>query len=147
MDTGIKVGDCMKALLITISYDDTVEKAAKLMKKHEIGSILVADGNKIDAIVTEGDIVRKVVAVGKLDVPMRKVVSKPLLSIRADVDLVNAAKALAKHDVRRLAVVNSAGKVVGMISERDILKISPALYDLIAEREHLSEEQKPSLRP
>jgi len=135
----------MKALLVTISYDDNVEKAAKLMKKHDVGSILVADGKKIDAIVTEGDIVRKAVAIGKLNVPVRKVASKPLLTIRADVDLVNAAKALAKNDVRRLAVVNSAGKVVGMISERDILKISPALYDLIAEREHLREEQKPTL--
>jgi len=146
MDTGIKVGDCMKGLLVTISYDDTVEKAAKLMKKHDLGSVLVADGRKIEAIVTEGDIVRKAVAAGKLDIPLRKVASKPLLSIRADRDLVEAAKALARNDIRRLAVVDSAGKVVGMISERDILKISPALYDLIAEREHLSEEQKPSLR-
>jgi len=146
MDTGIKVGDCMKALLVTISYDDTVEKAAKLMKKNDIGSVLVVDGRKIEAIVTEGDIVRKAVAAGKLDVPIRKVASKPLLTIRADKDLVEAAKALAKNNIRRLAVVDSAGKVVGMISERDILKISPALYDLIAEREHLSEEQKPSLR-
>jgi len=146
MDTGIKVGDCMKALLVTISYNDTVEKAAKLMKKNDLGSVLVADGKKIEAIVTEGDIVRKAVAVGKLDVPIKKVASKPLLTIRADRDLVEAAKALAKNGIRRLAVVDSAGKVVGMISERDILKISPALYDLIAEREHLSEEQKPSLR-
>jgi CBS domain-containing protein len=145
MDTGIKVGDCMKALLVTISYNDTVEKAAKLMKKHDLGSVLVADGSKIDAIVTEGDIVRKVAAVGRLDVPIRKVASKPLLTIRADRDLVEAAKILARNNVRRLAVVNNAGKVVGMISERDILKISPALYDLIAEREHLVEEQKPSL--
>ena len=136
----------MKGLLVTISYDDTVEKAAKLMKKHDLGSVLVADGRKIEAIVTEGDIVRKAVAAGKLDIPLRKVASKPLLSIRADRDLVEAAKALARNDIRRLAVVDSAGKVVGMISERDILKISPALYDLIAEREHLSEEQKPSLR-
>jgi len=136
----------MKALLVTISYNDTVEKAAKLMKKNDLGSVLVADGKKIEAIVTEGDIVRKAVAVGKLDVPIKKVASKPLLTIRADRDLVEAAKALAKNGIRRLAVVDSAGKVVGMISERDILKISPALYDLIAEREHLSEEQKPSLR-
>ena len=136
----------MKALLVTISYDDTVEKAAKAMKKNDLGSVLVADGRKIDAIVTEGDIVRKAVAVGKLDVPIKKVASKPLLTIRADRDLVEAAKLLARNNIRRLAVVDSAGKVVGMISERDILKISPALYDLIAEREHLAEEQKPSLR-
>ena len=84
MDTGIKVGDCMKALLVTISYNDTVEKAAKLMKKNDLGSVLVADGKKIEAIVTEGDIVRKAVAVGKLDVPIKKVASKPLLTIRAD---------------------------------------------------------------
>ncbi len=146
MDTGIKVGDCMKALLVTISYNDTVEKAAKLMKKHDLGSVLVADGRNIEAIVTEGDIVRNAVAKGRLDIPIRKVASRPLLCIRADKDLVEAAKALARNNIRRLAVVDSAGKVVGMISERDILKISPALYDLIAEREHLSEEQKPSLR-
>jgi CBS domain-containing protein len=146
MDTGIKVGDCMKALLITISYDDTVEKAAKLMKKNDLGSVLVADGRKIEAIVTEGDIVRNAVALGRLDIPIRKVATKPLLTIRADRDLVEAAKAMARNNIRRLAVVDSAGIVVGMISERDILKISPALYDLIAEREHIAEEQKPSLR-
>ena len=134
----------MRALLVTINYDDTVEKAAKLMKKYDLGSILVFDGKKIDAIVTEGDIVQKAVAAGRLDIPIRKVASRPLLAIRADEDLVNAARAMAKNDVRRLAVVNGAGKVVGMISERNILKISPALYDLIAEREHLREEQNPA---
>ena len=112
--------------------------------KYDLGSILVFDGKKIDAIVTEGDIVQKAVAAGRLDIPIRKVASRPLLAIRADEDLVNAARAMAKNDVRRLAVVNGAGKVVGMISERNILKISPALYDLIAEREHLREEQNPA---
>lgn len=140
MDTGIKVGECMKTLLVTIDRNDSAVCAAKTMKKKDVGSVLVTSGREIMAIVTDEDIVRKAVAAGKLDVTVDKIASKPLISISAEADLVEAAKAMAKKNVRRLVVVDKAKKVVGMISQTDILKLSPSLYDLIAEREHILAE-------
>ncbi len=134
----------MKTLLVTMDYNASVVEAAKVMKKKDVGSILVSDGKKIGAIVTDEDIVRKAVATGDIDVKVRKIATKPLITIHPGADLVEAARQMAKKNVRRLVVLDSADRVVGMISQTDIMKLSPSLYDLIAEREHVHEEQEPS---
>ena len=143
MDTGIKVGDCMKTLLVTINHTDTVVEAAKAMKKKDVGSVLVTGGKgNIEAIATDEDIVRKAVALGKLDLEIGKIASKPLVTISALADLNDAAKQMSRKKLRRLVVVDSAEKVVGMISQSDIMELSPSLYDLIAEREHVEAESR-----
>ena len=143
MDTGIKVGDCMKTLLVTIAHTDTVVNAAKLMKRKDVGSVLVTDGKgAITGIVTDEDIARKAVAKGSLKAKAGEVASRPLISISASADLSEAATIMARKGVRRLVVVDSAAKVVGMISQTDIMKLSPSLYDLIAERESMETETR-----
>ncbi len=135
METGIKVGDVMKTGLITISEDQTVLDAAKLMKKNHVGSILVSSENGgIKGIVTRSDIVERAIASGKGDdCKIREVMSKPLVGLEPDADVSDAAKLMGNEDLRRLVVFRK-GKIVGIISDKDIVKISPSLYDLIAEK-------------
>ncbi len=135
METGIKVGDIMKTSLITIADTSTVQQAAKIMKSHRVGSLLVNDKNrKIYAILTDRDLVEKAIAKGlKSNGTIAKLVSKPLVGIEPDADISEAAKLMGNEDLRRLVVLKE-GKVVGILSEKDIVKISPSLYDLIAEK-------------
>ncbi|MCK4858917.1 MAG: CBS domain-containing protein [candidate division Zixibacteria bacterium] len=136
MDTGIKVGDCMQSSLITITESASIFDAARKMKDSSVGSLLVEGTKGVYGIVTADDIVLKAVAADKMDSSVKKIASKPLISVAVDADLAEAAKMLGERDVKRL-VVQSRQKIVGIISQKDIVRISPSLYDLIAEREHL----------
>ena len=135
METGIKVGDVMKTNLITISEDKTVFDAAKLMKKSHVGSILVKTRKGgLTGIVTRSDLVERCLAEGKGGAcKVGNVMSQPLVGVEPEADVSDAAKLMGNEDLRRL-VVYRKGKIVGVLSDRDIVKISPSLYDLIAEK-------------
>lgn len=133
MQTGIKVGDCMKTSLVTISDDAEVHEAAALMRDKDVGSLLVTDASKkIYGIVTERDLVVKALAGNKCGAQVKELACKPLKTISVDVDLSDAARQMGSKDIKRLVVTRN-GKIVGIISQKDIIRISPSLYDLIAE--------------
>ena len=135
METGIKVGDIMKTRLISITENSTIQQAAKIMKSKDVGSVLVTDKSKhIYGILTDMDLVEKALAKGlRLNTSIKTMVSKPLIGIDPSEDLSEAARLMGNEDLRRL-VVFKEGKVVGILSENDIVKISPSLYDIIAEK-------------
>ncbi|MFH0922512.1 MAG: CBS domain-containing protein [Candidatus Micrarchaeota archaeon] len=137
MDTGIKVGDCMKTSLVTIDENACIYDAAELMTKKGVGSLLVVSKGNIEAIVTDADLVRKCVAKRKMDLKVKNVASKPLVTIAPTVDLSEAARLMGLKRIKRLVVVKD-GRVSGIISETDIVQISPSLYDLIVERDRIT---------
>ena len=139
METGVKAGDCMRRSLVTISDDASMYEAAKVMTDARVGGLLVTDAKKkIYAMMTDDDIVRKAVATKKMDLKVKDIASKPLIGVAASADINEAAKLMGQKNIKRLAVFD-AGKIVGIMSERDIVRISPSLYDLIAEKEHLKQ--------
>lgn len=128
----------MTTTLVTVRESASVVEAARLMKKSRIGSLLVTDDDgKIYGILTADDIVGKAVAFEKTNEPVKAFASKPLLCVPMDADLSEAAELMGKKNVKRLIVTGPGGRISGLISDRDIVKISPSLYDLIAERERL----------
>lgn len=135
MDTGIKVGDCMRTQLVTLSDSATAFDAAEAMLKNNVGSLLVVDAkDKPYALLTDEDLVRKVLAKRKTDARVKDVCSKPLIGVTPDADIREAARMMGEKRIKRL-VVFKGKEVVGVISARDIVDLSPSLYDLIAERE------------
>ena len=139
MDTGIKVGDCMKTALVTIGENASVFEAAKKMADHKIGCVLVEKDGKITGIVTDSDLVRKCLATKNVNHKIFEVASKHIVGISPDADLSEAARLMGLKKVRRLAV-QKGHDVVGIISQSDIIRISPSLYDLIAQKQALQAE-------
>ncbi|MEM2947987.1 MAG: CBS domain-containing protein [Candidatus Anstonellales archaeon] len=136
MGSEIKVGEVMRKTVVTASKDSTVTEAASLMKKYNVGSVIALDNGKAVGILTERDIVRKVVAVSKnpAEVKIGEVMSRPLRVITPQVSLEDAAKTMKKFGVRRLPVINESGELVGIITENDIMKLFPSVVDLIEEK-------------
>ncbi|MEK6982384.1 MAG: CBS domain-containing protein [Candidatus Micrarchaeota archaeon] len=139
MGSDLKVGDIMTKKVIVISMGTNVGEAAKLMKKHSIGSLIIVDkknGNKAKGIMTERDIVHKIIALKKnpYETTVDKIMSTPLAVVLPTTSIEVAAKAMRKDKVKRLPVVNDKDQLVGIISEDDIMKIFPAVIDLIEER-------------
>jgi len=127
----------MRSELATISDQASIFEAAEKMTRQDVGCLVVTDvRDKIYALITDEDLVRKVLAKKRLDAKVSDVASKPLIGLPPDADLSEAAKLMGKKRVKRLVVFRGRD-VVGLISARDIVDLSPSLYDLIAERERI----------
>jgi len=105
--------------------DDMVIKAAELMKSSNIGSIPVIENEqtkKLVGIVTDRDLTLKIVAKG-LDAKSTKVESvmtRKVVTCRAEDDLQKALDAMAEHQLRRIPVVDNDNKILGIIAQADV---------------------------
>ena len=118
----VRIGHIMKRDLVSIQYGEAVFHAATLMRIRQVGSVLVKHGEEIVGIVTESDIVRKVVAMDRAPAytPVELIMSSPLISIGEDSPLFEAASMMEESGTRHLAVADQ-GDIVGMLSARDLL--------------------------
>lgn len=114
----------------TIVPDDhTVRRAAEVMVERDIGSVIVAHNNREVGMLTERDILKKVVARG-LDVNrvmIKDVMSKPLITIRDDVTIWDGANLMAKHHIRRLPIADQRGEIIGIVTTRTISDALPVI--------------------
>jgi CBS domain-containing protein len=143
MGSDIKVGDVMTRQVIVAPYGNTLLDVAKLMKKHSIGSVIIVEdqsGKHAKGIITERDIVNKVLAMGKdpYKVTVEQIMSKPLRVVRPETTIEDAAKAMKENTIKRLPVVNDDNELIGILSEGDIMKIFPIVVELIEEKAALS---------
>jgi CBS domain-containing protein len=131
----LKVGDVMTRGVICVGTEDTVRNAAEVMKKNDISAVVVVDKGEGVGIVTERDILSKVVAEGEnpATVMVSDVMASPLITISPDADIDDAARSMRDKNIHRL-LVKDKGKLIGVISEFDIVRVEPALHLLI--REH-----------
>ena len=112
----------MSKVLLKVDGQTQIQEVAKLMKRERVGSILVTQEDHINGIVTETDIVTKLVApnLSADSTPAETIMSSPLLAIEADRSLLEASDLMDRKHVRHLAVREN-GKIVGMVSARDLL--------------------------
>lgn len=108
--------------VVMLDSDQTIEKAAKKMREEQIGSILVSENNEPVGIVTERDILYRVVASGRdpSKFRLKDIMSKPLISIDANAKVKDAIALMSKSDIRRL-VVKEGKNVIGVISQRAVV--------------------------
>lgn len=133
MDLKMLVGDCMTRGVITLDKTKTVYDAAKLISSKEIGSVIITDKKDAIGILTERDIVSKIVAKNKdpKKVKLEKVMSKPLKAIYAHQTIQDAALAMRQNKIKRLAVLDKDNKLVGIITQGDLIGVYPGIVDLI----------------
>jgi CBS domain-containing protein len=107
---------------ITVERDMDVQTAARLMRDRRISSLFVTKGKEIVGILTDTDMVRRVVAAGvdTLTTTAEKIMSTPILTIEEDKTVLDASDLMAQKRIRHLGVTQG-GKLVGMLSVRDIL--------------------------
>jgi len=147
MKTGYKVGDAMTKKPITISPNTSLEECSKIMANNHVGSVIIKEDNILKGILTEQDIVRKAVALG-LDTKktnVGEIMIKELKTIAPEDDVYDALVTMKDLNIRQLPVVEK-GKMVGLLTLKDILKIQPQLFDLLVEKFELREESRKPIR-
>lgn len=143
MAIDLLVKQAMTISPVTISPDKTVLKAVKKMKEHKVGSLLVIKDSTLLGIITESDVMRDVAAENKKPSTkkVKDVMTEEIVSVSPEESLSDATRKMVKKNVRRLPVMKS-GKLIGLLTEKDILKVAPSLSDLIIERMHVKERTR-----
>lgn len=133
--TGIKVKDAMISKVITAKPSDSVYAAAKLMKDEDVGMLVVVEGGRPAGVITREDVVVKVVAAKKDSekVKIKDVMGAPVITSFPDEDIADAARKMSSRGYERIPVV-SMGKLVGIVSDREVAKVAPAAIEILRER-------------
>ena len=129
------VREAMSSPVITVSEDSDISEVARLMKEHNLGAIVVnSKSGEPVGIVTERDIVTRVVAEGNKTKGMKSkdVMSSPLRVVKAETPLTEAMRTMDKLNIRRLGVTYK-GQLVGVISQKDIIRIIPTIMEIVRE--------------
>ena len=115
------VRDAMTADARSIAASASVVEAARLMREQDIGSLPITDDEQLVGMITDRDIATRVVAEASdpNQTPVGDVYSRDLISVEPDDDLDEALRLMARHQVRRLAVVEN-GELVGIVAQADI---------------------------
>jgi CBS domain-containing protein len=119
----LKVKDVMVSNLITIEAGATVKKAAELMDKHDIGCLIVVSYGNPVGIVTERDMLGRVL-LQKRDLGKTKVgniMSAPLIASSPDTDIRDAVRLMNERRIKKLPVIEE-GQLIGLISLTDVMR-------------------------
>ncbi|MFQ5909425.1 MAG: cyclic nucleotide-binding/CBS domain-containing protein [Thermoplasmata archaeon] len=140
-DLSIPVMEVMSGNPVSVGPKETVDLASKLMKDKGIGSLIIVKNGKPVGIITEKDIVAKVVAENAQPsaVKVKEIMSSPVKTIHPHESVENAAKLMAENKIRRL-VVSEGDELLGIVTENDVLSIWPNLIELMREVSRISSQ-------
>ena len=141
----MKIRDLMIGKVITVDSDYTVKHATDIMNRCGIGSVVVLEKERVAGILTERDILKRIVAVAKDPEKtfVREIMSRPVIVVGPDVVLENAVMLMFKHKIKKLPVIESRrGKeeLVGLVTLTDIARVQTNLIRQL--REHFEREGK-----
>jgi len=131
-DVSLRVEDVMVKEVITIDEDFTVKEAAEIMNKFEIGCLIGVRKGKAMGILTERDVLKRVVAQGR-DASKTKVkdaMTSPLVIAEPSMDLAEAVKLMFQMKIKKLPVVDGK-RLVGLVSLTDIARFQPQMITIL----------------
>ncbi len=117
------VREIMKKNVITIDAEKTIEEACKIMGEKHIGSLIVTLDNKPCGIFTERDLISKVISknVNMKEAKVKDFMSSPLIFVKPDFHIREAAKIMFEMHIRRLPVIEN-DKLVGIFTSSDFIE-------------------------
>lgn len=124
--------------VFSVNPDETVFRALETMAEHNIGAVLVLDGDELSGILTERDYARKVKlqALGSNETPVGQIMTAVVHTVGPTATVAECMQLMTDQRVRHLPVVDDEGHLVGVVSIGDVVKAMIAQQrDLIADLE------------
>ena len=118
------VSEHMTASLLTVSPDATLAEAAAAMAARGVGAVVVLDGESVAAILTERDVMKAVAAGKDGSAPVEEWMTRHPDTIEPSDTTDHAASLMIHGGFRHLPVVEAGGRVVGIVSIRDLMKVA-----------------------
>lgn len=134
MELKISVKDIMTRNVVTVDIKSDVQKLAKKMLTYKVGSVIVTDKSQPVGIVTERDIVKKIVSknLKAEEISIKDLMTTPLLTIPSTEDVNEVMQKMVKLEIRRLPVVEK-GKLVGLVTDTDLIAISSQMGNIFSD--------------
>ncbi|MGA3190957.1 MAG: CBS domain-containing protein [Candidatus Bathyarchaeia archaeon] len=131
-DVSLRVEDIMVKEVVTIDEDLTVKEAAEIMNKFEIGCVIGVRKGKAMGILTERDVLKRIVAEGKdaSKTKVRDAMTSPLVIAEPSMDLAEAVKMMFQMKIKKLPVVDGK-RLVGLVSLTDIARFQPQMITIL----------------
>ena len=142
MDSEIAVRDIMTKNVYVLDASCSVLDVAQEMSQHNAGSIIITKEDKAAGIITERDTVSKVTARDVIPSNMiaEEIMSSPIITTGPDTSVIEASELMVRSGIRRLAVLDD-DEIVGLITDRDVLTISPGLHTILRDLIEMNREQ------
>lgn len=146
----IIVREVMNSPVITSGPDDTIRQISQKMTENSIGSIIIVENSTPIGMVTDGDIIDRVVSssLNPDQTKAREIMSTPIYTVESEAKVIDAAKYMRKKKIKRVGVTYK-GKIEGILSIWDILAVTPEIVEIFSERLNIetsfSESQKGSI--
>jgi CBS domain-containing protein len=126
------VKDIMAKKIVSVESTVNVGDAIKLMAERNIGSVVVTRDGEMVGILTERDVLKKCYAPGQYTtMKAGEVMSEPLITIRGDAAIGDAADLMAEKNARRLLVTEN-DKIQGIISQRDVMEATQYVFKVLS---------------
>ncbi|HEY9246088.1 MAG TPA: CBS domain-containing protein [Candidatus Methanoperedens sp.] len=134
MEVRMPVKDIMTREVAAIDIKSNVPQLATKMLELNVGSILITDNNRPVGIVTERDIVKKIVSKNRkpADISIKELMTTPLITIPVTEDVTDAMQKMVKLQIRRLPVVENA-KLVGIVTDMDLIAVSAEMGNIFSD--------------
>src|SRR5271157_5503009 len=144
METRLAVRDVMTRTVVTATPEMTAAQAGKKMVEKRVGSIIIVKNEKPVGIVTESDMVAKVIFknVKPSSIKLDQLMSKPLITTKSSDDVHDAVLMMAQKKIRRLPVLDG-DELVGIITDADVIQVSSEVNQIL---DNLIEMNKASVR-
>jgi len=130
----MKVRDIMVSDVKTIDKESTIQEAADLMSQNSIGSLIVVEDSRVIGIITERDILNKMVAESKnaSKTFVKDIMTREVIMIRPDADIEDAVDVMMEKRIKKLPVVEG-NALVGIITSMDVCTASPKALEKLGE--------------
>jgi CBS domain-containing protein len=131
----VLVRDVMSKNVRVVRPDSSAKEVVATMNKFNIGSVVVVQGERPVGIITERDILRRIVepCLAPETLTARQIMSSPVITIDENASINEAAKLMAKKGIKRLLVTRNNDKLVGIITFTDIVAKVPDMLSILEE--------------
>ena len=128
----LKAEDVMVKEVVTIDANKTAKDAADMMNRYEIGCLIVVRKGKAIGIMTERDLLKRVISEARNPdtTKVKDIMSKPLIVVEGDTELEDAARLMFKMKIKKLPIVQQ-GKLSGLVTLTDLARFQPQMIKIL----------------
>ncbi|HII92814.1 MAG TPA: CBS domain-containing protein [Methanosarcina sp.] len=128
----VSVAEVMNKAIIVMDINSDIPAIAREMVSRDAGSVIITENCKATGIITERDLAKNVIAedIRPSEVRASEILSSPLITIKPNASIVEASEVMLKANIKRLPVLEN-GRLIGIISNTDILMVTPGLSTIL----------------
>ncbi|AKB15795.1 CBS domain-containing protein [Methanosarcina thermophila] len=144
----LSVAEVMNKAVIVIDINSDIPAIAREMVSRDAGSVIITENGQAMGIITERDLVKSIVTENRKpdEVKAEEVLSSPLVTIEPEADIIKASEIMLKANIKRLPVLKDR-TVIGVISNTDILMVTPGLNTILKDLIEMNRDALLSIPP